>query len=56
MGIYAMTGGATGIGGNLREQLLADGHTVISVDIKEGDIIADLSTAEGRQALSLIHI
>ena len=50
MGIYAMTGGATGIGGNLREQLLADGHTVISVDIKEGDIIADLSTAEGRQA------
>ncbi|MEM1110997.1 MAG: SDR family oxidoreductase [Pseudomonadota bacterium] len=50
MGIYAMTGGATGIGGNLRGQLLEAGHTVISVDIKEGDIIADLSTAEGRQA------
>ncbi len=47
---FAMTGGATGIGGALREQLTADGHKVISVDIKEGDIIADLSSAEGRQA------
>jgi NAD(P)-dependent dehydrogenase (short-subunit alcohol dehydrogenase family) len=45
-----MTGGATGIGAELKRQLLADGHTVISVDIKEGDIIADLSTPEGRQA------
>ncbi|WP_116364807.1 SDR family oxidoreductase [Parahaliea mediterranea] len=50
MGIYAMTGGATGIGGELRKQLVEAGHQVISVDIKEGDIIADLSTAEGRQA------
>lgn len=50
MGIYAMTGGATGIGAELKRQLLADGDRVISVDIKEGDIIADLSTAEGRQA------
>jgi NAD(P)-dependent dehydrogenase (short-subunit alcohol dehydrogenase family) len=44
-----MTGGATGIGAELKGQLLAEGHKVISVDIKEGDIIADLSTAEGRQ-------
>lgn len=50
MGLYAMTGGATGIGGELRRQLLAAGHEVVSVDIKEGDIIADLSTAQGRQA------
>jgi NAD(P)-dependent dehydrogenase (short-subunit alcohol dehydrogenase family) len=49
MRTYAMTGGATGIGAELRRQLLAAGHKVISVDIKEGDIIADLSTAEGRQ-------
>ena len=49
MKTYAMTGGATGIGAALKAQLLADGHEVISVDIKEGDIIADLSTAEGRQ-------
>ena len=50
MGIYAMTGGATGIGAELKRQLTSDGHEVISVDIKEGDIIADLSTPEGRQA------
>jgi NAD(P)-dependent dehydrogenase (short-subunit alcohol dehydrogenase family) len=49
MGIYAMTGGATGIGAELKRQLLARGDEVISVDIKEGDIIADLSTAAGRQ-------
>ena len=49
MGIFAMTGGATGIGAELKRQLLEVGHEVISVDIQEGDIIADLSTAEGRQ-------
>jgi NAD(P)-dependent dehydrogenase (short-subunit alcohol dehydrogenase family) len=45
-----MTGGATGIGAALKEQLRADGHTVIVVDIKDADVVADLSTAEGRQA------
>lgn len=50
MRTYAMTGGATGIGAELKRQLLAQGHTVISVDIKEGDIVADLSTQAGRQA------
>ena len=49
MAIYAMTGGATGIGAALKEQLRAQGDTVIVVDIKEGDVIADLSTPEGRQ-------
>ena len=50
MGLYAMTGGATGIGAELTGQLVAAGHEVISVDIKAGDVIADLSTAEGREA------
>jgi NAD(P)-dependent dehydrogenase (short-subunit alcohol dehydrogenase family) len=50
MRTYAMTGGATGIGAELKRQLLDAGHKVISVDIKEGDILADLSTVEGRQA------
>ncbi len=50
MATYAMTGGATGIGAALKEQLRADGHTVIVVDIKDADVVADLSTAEGRQA------
>lgn len=32
--------------------LLIIGRQVISVDIKEGDIIADLSTAEGRHTMA----
>ena len=50
MATYAMTGGATGIGAALKEQLTKQGDTVIVVDIKDGDIVADLSTAEGRLA------
>ena len=50
MAIYAMTGGATGIGGALKQQLRDQGDTVIVVDIKEGDVIADLSTTDGRKA------
>lgn len=49
MGHYAMTGGATGIGAAIKQQLLDDGHSVVVVDIKDADIIADLSSAEGRQ-------
>jgi NAD(P)-dependent dehydrogenase (short-subunit alcohol dehydrogenase family) len=48
MALYAMTGGATGIGSALRQQLTERGHQIISVDIKKGDIIADLSSTEGR--------
>ncbi len=50
MGRYAMTGGATGIGAALRQQLEQQGDEVISVDIQDGDIIADLSTVAGREA------
>jgi len=50
MRTYAMTGGATGIGAELKRQLRQAGHRVISVDIVEGDIVADLSTAAGRQS------
>ncbi len=49
MGHYAMTGGATGIGNAIKQQLIAQGHKVTVVDIKDADIVADLSTAEGRQ-------
>ncbi|HEY9035308.1 MAG TPA: SDR family oxidoreductase [Pseudomonadales bacterium] len=48
MGVVAMTGGATGIGAAIRQQLIADGHRVIVVDIQHADVVADLSTAEGR--------
>lgn len=50
MAVYAMTGGATGIGAALKEQLRQQGDTVIVVDIKDGDIVADLATAAGRLA------
>lgn len=50
MGLYAMTGGATGIGAAIRQQLVAARHEVIVVDIKDADIVADLSTADGRAA------
>jgi NAD(P)-dependent dehydrogenase (short-subunit alcohol dehydrogenase family) len=49
LGIYAMTGGATGIGNGIKSQLREQGHQVIVVDIKDADIIADLSTQQGRQ-------
>ncbi len=49
MAIYAMTGGATGIGAELKRQLLERGHQVISVDIKEGDIIAGPGVWAGGQ-------
>lgn len=50
MATYAMTGGATGIGAAIKESLCENGHKVIVADIKNADIIADLSSAEGRRA------
>lgn len=50
MGVYAMTGGATGIGAAIKQRLRDEGNQVIVVDIKDADIIADLSSRDGRQA------
>jgi len=50
MGTYALTGGASGIGAALAASLQEAGHDVISVDIRDADIVADLSKSEGRQA------
>ncbi|MCZ6830572.1 MAG: SDR family oxidoreductase [Gammaproteobacteria bacterium] len=50
MGTYALTGGASGIGAALAASLKEAGHEVITVDIKDADIVADLSKPEGRQA------
>ncbi len=46
--IYAMTGGATGIGAAVKQQLIDRGDQVIVIDIQASDIVADLSTTEGR--------
>ena len=49
MGVYAVTGAASGMGRAVAEKLTAEGHHVIGVDIQETDIVADLSTAAGRR-------
>ena len=49
MGIYAVTGAASGMGNAVVEKLRAGGNTVIGVDIRDADILADLSTPAGRR-------
>jgi NAD(P)-dependent dehydrogenase (short-subunit alcohol dehydrogenase family) len=46
---YAITGSASGLGKASADLLRKAGHTIIGIDIKDADIIADLSTREGRQ-------
>lgn len=48
MGTYAITGSASGMGREAAQRLRDGGHTVIGVDIKDADIVADLSTPHGR--------
>jgi NAD(P)-dependent dehydrogenase (short-subunit alcohol dehydrogenase family) len=50
MGTYAVTGARSGMGHAVVERLLAGGHTVITVDLADADVVADLSTPAGRQA------
>lgn len=49
MGTYAVTGAASGMGNAVVDKLRAGGHTVITVDVHDADVIADLSTATGRR-------
>jgi NAD(P)-dependent dehydrogenase (short-subunit alcohol dehydrogenase family) len=48
---YVVTGAASGIGAALARQLQALGHRVIATDRQDADVVADLSTPAGRQAL-----
>ena len=48
MKTYAVTGAASGIGAATSDLLHAQGHRVITVDLRDADVIADLSTPEGR--------
>ncbi len=50
MGTYVITGGASGIGAAIAKQLASEGNRVVTLDLREADIIADLATAEGRNA------
>jgi NAD(P)-dependent dehydrogenase (short-subunit alcohol dehydrogenase family) len=50
MTTVAITGSASGIGAATAARLAAAGTRVIGVDLREADVEADLSTAEGRAA------
>lgn len=50
MATIALTGSASGMGAAARERLAAEGHQVIGIDIRDADIIADLSRPDGRSA------
>jgi NAD(P)-dependent dehydrogenase (short-subunit alcohol dehydrogenase family) len=50
MGTYAISGSASGMGREAAQRLRAEGHSVIGVDVKDADIVADLSTPHGRTA------
>jgi NAD(P)-dependent dehydrogenase (short-subunit alcohol dehydrogenase family) len=50
MGVVAVTGSAGGIGGAIRARIEAEGHTTIGVDVRDAEVQADLSSAEGRVA------
>lgn len=51
MPLTLITGSASGIGAATAQALKAAGHTVIGMDLRNADIIGDLSTASGRQAV-----
>ena len=50
MGTYVVTGSASGMGCQAALKLRADGHTVIGVDLRDAEVVADLSTVDGRRA------
>jgi NAD(P)-dependent dehydrogenase (short-subunit alcohol dehydrogenase family) len=50
MGNYAVTGSASGMGAAVAQRLRAAGHTVIGVDRQAAEVVADLSTPQGRRA------
>ena len=51
MTVVCVTGAAGGIGSATRARLEADGCTVIGVDVRDADVIADLGSPAGRAAM-----
>ncbi|MEM7140731.1 MAG: SDR family oxidoreductase [Actinomycetota bacterium] len=51
MGTIAITGAASGIGAATRARLETDGHTVIGIDLRDAEVIADLATPQGRASM-----
>jgi NAD(P)-dependent dehydrogenase (short-subunit alcohol dehydrogenase family) len=50
MSTYVVTGSASGMGRAVSDRLRAAGHQVVTVDLHDADVVADLSTAEGRRS------
>ena len=40
MGTYVITGGVSGIGKAIAQQLRSEGHSILTVDIQEADIVS----------------
>lgn len=56
MGVYAITGASSGIGAKTKELLEQEGHKVINIDLKDGDVCVNLATEEGRaDAIDRLH-
>ncbi len=49
MGVYLVTGSASGMGAGVVARLTAAGHQVIGVDRDDAEVVADLSIPAGRQ-------
>lgn len=52
MGTYVVTGAASGMGQAVLERLRDAGHEVITVDLHDADVVADLSTPGGRRTVA----
>ncbi|MFA5884109.1 MAG: SDR family oxidoreductase [Acidimicrobiia bacterium] len=50
MGTICITGSASGMGAATAARLRDHGHTVIGVDVRDADVVADLGSPEGRAA------
>ena len=50
MSSYAVTGSASGMGAEVVARLRDAGYAVVTVDRRDADVVADLSTPEGRAA------
>lgn len=48
---YAVTGSASGMGRATKQLLEGAGHRVIGIDVRAADVVADLGTEEGREAM-----
>ncbi len=51
MGTIVITGSAGGIGAATRTRLEKSGHRIIGVDVRDAEVVADLSTPDGRAAM-----